>query len=85
MQSVVISCRSWGLPWYGDCPKPKCGGYHLLADERVPGAALCSLDDRGEGLDQPGTSMARHEKPASTSPGMIGDQNECAPPRPWMK
>lgn len=29
--------------------------------------------------------MARHEKPASTRPGMMGDQNECAPPRPWMK
>lgn len=85
MQSVVISCRSWGLPWYGDCPKPRYGRCHLLADERVPGAALCSLDDRGERLDQPGTSMARHEKPASTRPGMMGDQNECAPPRPWMK
>lgn len=85
MQSVVISCRSWGLPWYGDCPKPRRGWCHLLADGRVPEAALCSLDDRGERLDQPGTSMARHEKPASTRPGMIGDQNECAPPRPWMK
>lgn len=85
MQSEVISCRSCGLLWYGDCPKPRRGGCHLLANERVPGAALCSLDDRGERLDQPGTSMARHENPASTRPGMIGDQNECAPPRPWMK
>ena len=24
MLSSQISCRSWGLLWYGDCPKPRC-------------------------------------------------------------
>lgn len=50
MQSVVISCRSWGLPWYGDCPKPTTRGRQLLAVGRIPGscAELSSIVGRGE-------------------------------------
>lgn len=48
-------------------------------------AQLSSIVGVRTGQDKPGTSMARQEKPASTRPGMIGDQKEWAPPRPWMK